>query len=55
MITNTQYMYIEGPPQLYISYASPEEIRQDQYQETLEAARDTYKVKINCSSVLTWT
>ncbi len=30
-------MYIEGPPPLYISYASPEQARQDQYQETLEA------------------
>ncbi len=33
-------MYVEGPPPLYISYASPEQTRQDQYQETLEAAGD---------------
>ncbi len=33
-------MYIEGPPPLYISYANPEQIRQDRYQETLEAAGD---------------
>ncbi len=31
-------MYIEGPLSLYISYASPEQTRQDQYQEILEAA-----------------
>ncbi len=36
-------MYIEGPPPLYISYASPEQTRQDQYQETLEAAGDKGK------------
>ncbi len=30
-------MYVEGPPPLYISYASPEQTR---YQETLEAAGD---------------
>ncbi len=29
-------MYVEGPPPLYISYASPEQTRQDQYH-----ARDT--------------
>ncbi len=39
-ITTTQYTYIEGPLPLYISYASPEQARQDQYQETLEAAGD---------------
>ncbi len=33
-------MYIEGPPPLYISYTSPEQTKQDQYQETLEAAGD---------------
>ncbi len=33
-------MYLEGPPPLYISYASPEQTRQDRYQETLEAAGD---------------
>ncbi len=33
-------MYVEGSPPLYISYASPEQTRQDQYQETLEAAGD---------------
>ncbi len=33
-------MYIKGPPPLYISYASPEQTRQDRYQETLEAAGD---------------
>ncbi len=33
-------MYIEGPSPLYISYASPEQTRQDRYQETLEAAGD---------------
>ncbi len=33
-------MYIEGPPPLYISYASPEHTRHDRYQEILEAAGD---------------
>ncbi len=33
-------MYIEGPPPLYLSYASPEQTKQDQYQETLETAGD---------------
>ncbi len=33
-------MYVEGPPPLYISYASQEQIKQDRYQETLEAAAD---------------
>ncbi len=33
-------MYVEGPPPLYISYASPEQTRQDRYKETLEAAGD---------------
>ncbi len=33
-------MYVEGPPPLYISYASPEQTKQDRYQETLEAAGD---------------
>ncbi len=33
-------MYIEGPPPLYISYASPDQTRQDRYQDTLEAAGD---------------
>ncbi len=33
-------MYVEGPPPLYMSYASPEQTGQDQYQETLEAAGD---------------
>ncbi len=33
-------MYVEGPPPLYISYASPEQTRQDRYQETPEAAGD---------------
>ncbi len=32
-----QYMYIEGMASLYISYASPEQTKQEQYQETLEA------------------
>ncbi len=31
-------MYIEGPPPLYITYESREPTKQDQYQETLEAA-----------------
>ncbi len=30
-------MYIEGPPPLCISYASPEQTRQNWYQKTLEA------------------
>ncbi len=33
-------MYVEEPPQLYISYVSPEQTKQDRYQETLEAAGD---------------
>ncbi len=33
-------MYVEGPPTLYIAYASPEQTRQDRYQETLEAVGD---------------
>ncbi len=33
-------MYVEGPPPLYISYVSPKQTKQDQYQETLEAAGD---------------
>ncbi len=33
-------MYVEGLPPLYITYASPEQTRQDQYQDTLEAAGD---------------
>ncbi len=33
-------MYIERPPPLYISYASPEQTKQNQYQETLEAVGD---------------
>ncbi len=33
-------MYIEGPPPLYISYISPEQTRQDRYQETLKTAGD---------------
>ncbi len=33
-------MYVEGPPQLYIAYISPEQTRQDRYQETLEVAGD---------------
>ncbi len=33
-------MYVEGPPPLYISYVSPQQTRQDRYQETLEAAGD---------------
>ncbi len=33
-------MYIEGPPALYISYASPEQTKQDRYQETLDAVGD---------------
>ncbi len=28
-------MYVEGPPPLYISYASLEQTRPDRYQETL--------------------
>ncbi len=40
-ITNcTIYIYIERPPPLYISYAGPEQTRQDRYQETLVAAGD---------------
>ncbi len=45
-MTNTSYiwgcyhMYIEGPHPVYISYVSPEQTRQDRYQETLEAARE---------------
>ncbi len=30
----TQYTYIEGPPPLYISYVSPEQIKHDQHKET---------------------
>ncbi len=33
-------MYVEGPPPLYISYASPEQTGQDRYHKTLEAAGD---------------
>ncbi len=33
-------MYVEGLPPLYITYARPELTRQDQYQDTLEAAGD---------------
>ncbi len=33
-------MYVEGPPLPYISYTSPEQTKQDQYQETLEAVGD---------------
>ncbi len=33
-------MYVEGPLPLYISYVSPEQTRQDRYQETLEGAGD---------------
>ncbi len=33
-------MYIERPLPLYISYASPEQTKQEQYQETLELAGD---------------
>ncbi len=33
-------MYIEGPPSMYNSYASPEQTRHDRYRETLEAAGD---------------
>ncbi len=33
-------MYIEGPPPLYISYASPEQTKQEIYQKTPEAAGD---------------
>ncbi len=33
-------MYVEEPPPLYISYASPEQTRQDQYQDALDAAGD---------------
>ncbi len=33
-------MYLEGLPPLYISCASPEQTRQDRYQETLEAVGD---------------
>ncbi len=39
-ITNHTIYICRGPPRLYISYASPEQTRQDQYQETLEAAGD---------------
>ncbi len=35
-----QYTYIEGPHPLYNSNASPEQTRQDQYQETVEATRN---------------
>ncbi len=41
-----QYMYVEGPPLLYISYASPEQTRQDRYQETLETAGDKSQRKV---------
>ncbi len=34
---STRYMHIEGPPPLYMSYVSPEQTKQDQHQETLEA------------------
>ncbi len=33
-------MYVDGPTPLYISYASPEQTRHYQYQETLKAAGD---------------
>ncbi len=33
-------MYVEGPPTLYISYASPGQTRHDQYQDILKAAGD---------------
>ncbi len=33
-------MYVEGPPPLYISYVNPEQMKQDQHQETLEAGGD---------------
>ncbi len=33
-------MYVEGPTPQYISYASPDQTREDRYQETLEAAGD---------------
>ncbi len=36
----TQYTYIEAPPPLCISYASPEQTEQDLHQETQEAAGD---------------
>ncbi len=39
-------MYVEGPPLLYISYASPEQTRQDRYQETLETAGDKGQRKV---------
>ncbi len=39
-ITNHTIYYVEGPPPLDISYASPEQTKQDIYQETLETARD---------------
>ncbi len=33
-------MYVEGPPPIYISYASPAQTKQDRYQGTLESAGD---------------
>ncbi len=33
-------MHIQRPPPLYIWYASPEQTKQNQYQETLEAVGD---------------
>ncbi len=38
MITNHTYMYVEGPPLLYIYYLSPEQTKQDRCQETSEVA-----------------
>ncbi len=34
------YKYVVEPPSLYISHASPEQIKQDQYQEKLETTGD---------------
>ncbi len=34
------YMYIEGPPPLYILHVSPEQTKQDQHKETQEVAVD---------------
>ncbi len=35
-----QYTYVKGTPPLYISYVSPEQTKQDQYQDTLKVAGD---------------
>ncbi len=45
------YTYIEGPSPLYISYLSPEQTRQDKYQDTLESAGDKGQRRKNVTKV----